>query len=271
MSESEKSMNDGNGNGHQIVREEAQLEEAKNEREKDKPWPFLAQFTLAMTALLLAGLLMVGLPVLSVEYFAGNAGDMAGPEFLTIMVTTLVGLTTMTVAGIFLFMTLRIDRGVRHEVRWRTHKIATDEVNKLLNMEFGIRTHITDFYQLLKDKKDSVEKYVKEVKNLTNNVKKAISSEAESAKSDINRIAEEEGEKLKITLGKDEKDANRKIPEEILSIVKEAVEKLVVEDIEERVLAKLRAQAQSSRFGWPPNACYPMTLIRGLRYPATSG
>ena len=124
--------------------------------EEDK-WPVWAQFTLAMTALLFGGLLMVGLPVLSASYLGKVSGDAGGVHVWAPMIATLLGLTTMTVAGIFLFMTFRIDRGVR----LRTIRLAERAIDEYLT---------------------------KELRENASVAKARISSKAKEAEEDINRI-----------------------------------------------------------------------------------
>ena len=88
----------------------------------DDRWPVWAQVTLALTALAFGGILMIGMPLLVAGYLGKVTGDAGGLAVWGPMIATLLGLTTMTVAGIFLFMTFRIDRGVR----LRTTVVAED-------------------------------------------------------------------------------------------------------------------------------------------------
>ena len=82
--------------------------------------------TLALTALAFGGLLMVGMPLLLAGYLGKVTGDADGLHVWGPMIATLLGLTTMTVAGIFLFMTFRIDRGVK----LKATEVARDEAKQ---------------------------------------------------------------------------------------------------------------------------------------------
>ena len=133
------------------------LTSAEVEMETDDKWPLWAQFTLAMTILLLACLLMVGLPLLSAHYIGGIACDGEGAcgtiasEVLLSMVATLLGLTTLTISGIFLFMTFRIDRGVK----LKTESVAKGETAKFIDKNLKEK-----FNEKFNEKfKDSEEKF----------------------------------------------------------------------------------------------------------------
>ena len=76
----------------------------------------MAQFVVVLGALGLAFVLVL-LPMLIAMRFGSQYDLTSGMDIWGPLVSTLLGLTTMTVAGIFVFVTFRIDRGVRHEVR----------------------------------------------------------------------------------------------------------------------------------------------------------
>lgn len=94
-------------------------------------------FVLGAFVLLLVSVLLIGFPMWIAAEVARTGGDIA--NVLVPMVAVLIGLTTMTISGIFLFMTLRIDRGARLEAR----SAAKDELKDLRNdMEQKIRNDI---------------------------------------------------------------------------------------------------------------------------------
>ena len=93
-------------------------------------WPVWAQVTLALSALVLGGVLMIGMPLLLAGYLGKVTGDASGLHVWGPMIATLLGLTTMTVAGIFLFMTFRIDRGVRLRATEVSREVAREVARK---------------------------------------------------------------------------------------------------------------------------------------------
>lgn len=97
----------------------------------DKP-PWVARFVLFLAILLVVGFMM-WLPVWSVERYGATSGlDLWGP-----VMATLVGLTTMTISGIFVFMTFRIDRGTKLTAQWTAQKVAKDTVAELVRKVIG--------------------------------------------------------------------------------------------------------------------------------------
>ena len=94
--------------------------------------PWRARFTLFFLALVLA-ISMLGLPVWSVHHYGATSGvDLWGP-----VMATLIGLTTMTISGIFVFMTFRIDRGTKLTAQWTAQKVAAETVRKLVKNVLG--------------------------------------------------------------------------------------------------------------------------------------
>lgn len=105
---------------------------ANNNTRKDgtAKWPWGAEFALALCAMVLVALFLIGLPyVVTIAVDGANGPESPGAaKAWNAIVPSLLGLTTMTISGIFLFMTLRIDRGARAEAR----KIAEKEARKQL-------------------------------------------------------------------------------------------------------------------------------------------
>ena len=100
----------------------------------DDRLPWVARFVLLLLVLLLAAF-MIGLPVWSVQRYGATTGiDLWGP-----VVAMLLGLTTMTISGIFVFMTFRIDRGTKLKAEWTAKKIAEETVEKVVQKVMGER------------------------------------------------------------------------------------------------------------------------------------
>ena len=98
----------------------------------DDRLPWVARFILFVLVLLLAAF-MIGLPVWSIQRYGATTGiDLWGP-----VVTMLLGLTTMTVSGIFVFMTFRIDRGTKLRAEWTAKKTAEKTVEEVAKKVVG--------------------------------------------------------------------------------------------------------------------------------------
>lgn len=102
----------------------------RNPWDNELPWG--ARFILFLVALALAASMIV-LPIWSVQQYGATSGsDLWGP-----MLAMLIGLTTMTISGIFVFMTFRIDRGTKLTAQWTARRIAADTVEKLVKRVVG--------------------------------------------------------------------------------------------------------------------------------------
>ena len=97
-------------------------------------WPWWGEFALALCAMVLAALFLIGLPYV-VTIAVDGANDSTRPDAAkawNAIVPSLLGLTTMTISGIFVFMTFRIDRGAKAEAREEARKAAVEEAKKQL-------------------------------------------------------------------------------------------------------------------------------------------
>ena len=86
-------------------------------------WPWWGQFLLAFFALIFIGVLLIGLPIWSASHWGERSGAEASDVWIP-MIAVLVGMTTVTVSGILLFMTFRIDRGTKLQAEWTAKAIA---------------------------------------------------------------------------------------------------------------------------------------------------
>ena len=95
--------------------------------DKDKTnWPWWGQFLLAVIALSIACVLLIWLPMEMVAKARNDTGNA-----FTTFIAVLVGLTTMTISGMFLFMTFRIDRGARLTAREEARSVAKKEAREV--------------------------------------------------------------------------------------------------------------------------------------------
>lgn len=100
-------------------------------------WPWWGQFALVLCAMVLAALFLIGLPYV-VTIAVDGANESTRPDAArawNAIVPSLLGLTTMTISGIFVFMTFRIDRGAKAEAREAAEKIAKKTADEIVKKE----------------------------------------------------------------------------------------------------------------------------------------
>ena len=139
--------------------------------------PWWARFVLYLSSLGLAAFMMV-LPVWSVQRYGATSGvDLWGP-----VMATLVGLTTMTISGIFVFMTFRIDRGTKLTAQRTARRIAESTVEEVFNKVIGKR---------IKEVRDKINAQLEEAVQEMRKIKEGVTA----AKARIDdRFAETAGE-----------------------------------------------------------------------------
>lgn len=104
-----------------------------NELDRRYRWPWWTQFLLALFGLLIGASLLIGLPIFGATIKV-NEGANVTSVFVP-FIAVLIALTTVTISGIFLFMTLRIDRGVQQAAQSEAKDIAIKEVKYYLTRE----------------------------------------------------------------------------------------------------------------------------------------
>ena len=115
-------------------------------------WPKWSKPVLALSAMILLGGVWIGVPLLSAWKLVENNAQATGFVDYRPMMAVLIAMTTATIAGIFLFMTFRIDRGTRLKAE-RVTKEKVDEVVALKFIEFD------------KDAKSKIENKLDELTN----------------------------------------------------------------------------------------------------------
>lgn len=142
-----------------------------------RPWPWGAQFVLVVLGLLLAGTLLVGLPILVASKFGATYG-VSDANVWSPMIAALLGLTTMTITGIFLFMTLRIDRGTKNTARTMARKVARKEVKAAEKDLKNFRQRAKD---TLKKQQQTMDKFEAEIRDsLEERIQKEVSELSKS-------------------------------------------------------------------------------------------
>ena len=101
----------------------------KKSKAREK-WPWGAQLFLTLAALLVLVGLIVFPPIYSATKMSVGSGSSDAVQVWTPMLSVLIALTTVTISGIFLFMTFRIDRGTRRIARRQAKKQSKKSAKK---------------------------------------------------------------------------------------------------------------------------------------------
>ena len=91
-------------------------------------WPRWSKPVLALAAMILLGGVWIGIPLISALRIGANNAQAAVPLDYEPMMAVLIAMTTITITGIFVFMTFRIDRGTR----LKAERVAKDKINELV-------------------------------------------------------------------------------------------------------------------------------------------
>ena len=173
-----------------------------------RQWPWQAQFAALLFVLAIAAFLIV-LPVLVVRVLDTEYAFSSETDLWAAMIAILLGLTTMTVSGVFVFMTFRIDRGARLEAQKTAKKEATKAmtdygkgvVNGLetkLELQFNeSQRKINDLYSSVHDDVfKTVNEAKKQVSNAAADVKEKMFEAADNAKEKMFEAADDAKEKM---------------------------------------------------------------------------
>lgn len=167
--------------------------------DKDKThWPWWGQFLLAVIALSIACVLLIWLPIEIGSRMASGSNDTGSTEetaFTTFapMIVVFVGLTTMTISGMFLFMTFRIDRGARLTAREEAGREARKVAKEEAEMTARERTE-----QIAKEEIGSIrEDMVGNLIGETRKLKERAVDYMVSARSEVGKEIDQFGEKLR--------------------------------------------------------------------------
>ena len=168
--------------------------------------PWVARFILYLVVLLLAAFMIV-LPIWSIQRYGTTTGsDLWGP-----MLAVLIGLTTMTISGIFVFMTFRIDRGTKLTAERQAKKIAETTVTKVVENVIGKK--LANAYNEIKNKLSSIPSEVSKIADeLSDKLKEEVPVE-------VNKVADELSGKLKEEMA----DNVKKVADELSGKLKEEV------------------------------------------------
>ena len=219
----------------------------ENEKSDDKDdlqqtrWPWWGQFLLAVIALSIACVLLIWLPVEMVAKARNDTGNA-----FTTFIAVLVGLTTMTISGMFLFMTFRIDRGARLAAReearsvaeretWKvakenTKKIAKKEIKAIENSMVENITEETrkrekDVFLCMGRSRGQVEEAGKKAKD-------RIACIGAEARVKVQKVGGEARKKIELDMENIKNEAVNRTNEQVSHLIKDARGKIAEADIE---------------------------------------
>ena len=162
-------------------------DEDRTSRNRDdiRQWPWQAQFAALLFGLAIAAFLIV-LPVLVVRVLDTQYAFSSETDLWAAMIAILLGLTTMTVTGVFVFMTFRIDRGARLAAQRTAEKAMKnyvgDELKDGLKRQFDeSRPKINRVYSEVQN----------DVSRFADDTKKKVSDVADEATRNVSRFADE--------------------------------------------------------------------------------
>lgn len=170
----------------------ANTNDDRTSRGKDdiRQWPWQAQFAALLFALVIAAFLIV-LPVLVVRVLDAQYTFASESDLWAGMIAILLGLTTMTVSGIFVFMTFRIDRGARLEARKTAEKATTKAMEKYgKELVDKLTTELKNQFDHSKDKIDELYSNVEKEMSKAATVMKDVSTVAEKTTKNVSQLAD---------------------------------------------------------------------------------
>ena len=231
-------------------------------------WPKWTKPVFALSAMILLGGVWIGIPLLMAWKLGYNNAQAAVPMDYDPMMAVLIAMTTVTITGIFVFMTFRIDRGTR----LKAERVAKEKINELVNdkleqFERDAKTKLDLFAIDTKRQLDQLaEKSKEELDQLTKNSKEKLDAFDGTAKGKLDKFDETSKDKFnkleksaKTTLGKLEtkvddsttpdvirKEIERRIPEDTLRAHIDAVFLANANEQIVRAYAERRADAMEA-------------------------
>jgi len=199
-------------------------------RKDEEKWPFWAQFTLALVALLFGLLLTVVLPLFGAIYVGRIGGDAVGPGIWAPLIATLLGLTTLTVSGIFVFMTFRIDRGTR----LRATTVAEDTAREFLKND----KEISELRSGVQKSAKVTTQFAVQLRCELNKTKVKTEAHIESKLEEVNEHATDAEARIRSQIGDVERKANNFLAH-CKSHVQSAVDDRVTPQLVESILDDL--------------------------------
>ena len=201
---------------------------AEDPRNDILPWG--ARFTLFFLALVLAAFMLL-LPVWSVWYYGTTSGvDLWGP-----VMATLIGLTTMTISGIFVFMTFRIDRGTKLTARWTAEKIAAETVRGIVERVLG--KEIANTRESIDGVNKDLKKAAGDVEKMKTDLTGEMKAATEEMKAAVGKM-EEMKEKIvgaREKLGKNFDEMEEKMKKQLASLETQIAKSLIDAEVENLV------------------------------------
>lgn len=142
----------------------------KGEKGFFEEWPDWSKPTMALAAIILLGGAWIGVPSMMAWHLMQESIEMGDASYEPI-VTVLVAMTTATIAGTFLFMTFRIDRGTRLKAESVANRAVEDEVK---NANSQLTKIENDAKRLLEDAKMDSRRHINEVKKDVERIRSTV-------------------------------------------------------------------------------------------------
>ena len=213
----------------------------KNESGFFEDWPDWAKPAMALAVTVLLGGAWIGIPFL-VAWRLMNQSAELGVVTYQPMMTVLVAMTTATIAGVFLFMTLRIDRGTRLKAESVAKRAAEDA------MESEVERAQAQVEGLVEVAHGKIEKEVMLTRRHLGEIKEAAESLLDEIETRAKQIQSDAAETVGTFLR--EKFDEGTVPEEIRKEIAARLTKDVLRDHVEAVLtidASIQAVGEYAR------------------------
>ena len=188
-------------------------------------WPKWSKPVFALSAMILLGGVWIGIPLLSAWKLGHDNAQAAVPMNYEPMMAVLIAMTTVTITGVFVFMTFRIDRGTR----LKAERVAKEKVGEI------VKDKLDDFEKTSEEKFNNFRKTSDE--ELVGFGRTARGKFAEFKKDSDDKLGEFEGASKK-KLGEFDENAKSKLVEfeEKLDestkpeVIQEAIRRRIPED-----------------------------------------
>ena len=196
----------------------------------DRGWPWQAKLIVVLSGLLVAIMLVV-LPILIGTQLAQRSEVTTSMDIWGPYLSTLLGLTSMTVAGIFVFMTFRIDRGVKNEVHETVRDYVGVAMREVIAKEISNTSKVVS--KSIDDAKRHYDEEVKSVQTKLDKETKQLKTQIDALATSANTGFSELGAALRERLSDIEKtagDSFEKLRKDLRDRVIEAKPKEAIDD-----------------------------------------
>ena len=214
-------------------------------------WPLPLQVAFAVFIVLFVGSVWVGLPVWSALQFIQNDSTVDTLDIWAPLLSVLVGLMTIIVTGIFVFMTFRIDRGTQTTAERVAKEVAKEKITETIDeilqetekmIEDAKQKALDTAENTAKDTaKEEVGKFVDEAANrAVGEVKRNLEEAEKAARDVVKTVQQAEGEAK--TVAEDAAKAAREAGREAKTVAEDAAK--AAREAGEKVVSEVAGEAQ---------------------------